>query len=77
MLESIKKQFFGVMANTNKKTGLITIGLIITFTVVAVWFYRQYMIPALDEDAYMENNEYRVNHDWVNYYVHGGCCVVL
>ena len=59
MLDSIKEQVSGVMGNTNKMTAFITIGLIVLFTVVSVWFYRKYVVPSLDEDTYLENSEYR------------------
>jgi thiol-disulfide isomerase/thioredoxin len=66
------------MVNTNKTTALITIGLIIIFTAVSVWFYRKYVVPSLDEDSYLENNEFTKgdpsNESVVMYFFHTEWC---
>lgn len=75
MLESIKKQVSGVIV-TNKINTLITIGLICLFTALAIWFYKKYVIPSLNEDAYMENSVYRKggNGDVIIYFFHTEWC---
>lgn len=57
MIDSIKKQVSGLVL-TNKITTLVTIGLIVLFIALAVWFYKKYVIPSLNEDAYIENSVY-------------------
>ena len=78
MINAIKKQISGVMINTNKTTALITLGLIVAFTAVSVWFYKKYVVPTLNEDAYLENGEFRkgdTSHESVMmYFFHTEWC---
>jgi len=60
MIDTMKKHVASVLGNTNRTTGIITIALIALFVFIAVWFYKKYVVPSLDEeDGYKENNEYR------------------
>jgi thiol-disulfide isomerase/thioredoxin len=61
MIDTVKKHVSGMFGNTNRMTGIITIALIALFVFLAIWFYRKYVIPSLEEDGYKENNEYRGN----------------
>ena len=65
MIDSLKKRVSGVLGNTNRATGIITIALLALFVFIAVWFYRKYVGPSLVEEeggggggGYTENGEY-------------------
>ena len=61
MLDVVKKRLSGALGNANYTNGVITIALIVLFICAAVWFYKKYVVPSLEENDYKENNEYRAD----------------